>query len=971
MRHLLLSMTLMVSAHLSAQIQQGDVAVCNGETLTLSIAEPDAVTTTYSNSRSLDFSNGDYVRIPIAQDLTDFEEVTIEFWYYQISRGEEFIVATEYFNTGWGFHNENPNVLQWRVEGGPYSLGGSNFTIPYNTWMHIAGVYDGSELRLYANGTLVASEAFSGPISDSRNEDIVINRHVWASGSSARLTGQLDELRISNVARYGTDFTPPALAFEPDPNTLGLWHFDEATGSMVNDASGNGHNGTTAGSSWSTNLPFTSGSTTSTPNTLWTTGESTTSITLSPSSDQSIGVTVSGSTNDFTDEVEVTLTNCNGCMDAAACNYDAEATEDDGSCDLCGCLQPPTVVAGFGTNYLLASDGALTGWGANNMDQTTIPADLPHIIKADAAEEYVIWLDEDQNVTIQGGNGPYSNSVPAGLQGIDVAAGRHHMVVVRTDGSLLSLGANYTGLQNEPTVNNAIKGAAGWYHNAAILDGGSVIGWGDNWNAPSTPITNAVAIDAGVDHTLVLKDDFTVEEWGNNINSASAWVGLTNVVDIAAGGHQSLAIMSDGSMRAWSATDGSILFESEPDDFVLDADLDWGTMIVIFDDGSLETGLTPPADASAFSEHWAGCGLCPSDADGDGICNELDDACYANANLPVFSGISVVSPASAQEADDAVLELVLTGGSPENLVLTEQNSGLSTTLQLPDGLSQVPAGFYTATVLDASGCSAVGSAPGGSTEGIDPVDFPLIVSYSLCCGSCSVHDSDVDGICDDVDNCTDRLASNYNDPANTECDYPCMGTGAMAYQGHTYSIVEIAGQCWFAENLRGRNYRNGDAIPEETDGPTWASLTTGARATFDNDDNNYETYGLLYNWYAVSDDRGLCPTGWHGATESDFEALLSAAGGADEADVTLRSEEVAWIGSNPDSGTDALGFGLLPGGMRDGYYGHGNFQHLQFYGALWTSDVGFKFFLVNGDGEAGVYSNAVSDAGKYVRCVLD
>ena len=59
------------------------------------------------------------------------------------------------------------------------------------------------------------------------------------------------------------------------------------------------------------------------------------------------------------------------------------------------------------------------------------------------------------------------------------------------------------------------------------------------------------------------------------------------------------------------------------------------------------------------------------------------------------------------------------------------------------------------------------------------------------------------------------------------------------------------------------------------------------------------------------------------------------------------------------------------GGMRDGYYGHGNFQYFPFYGALWASDFGYKFFLVNGDGEAGIYSNAVSDAGKYVRCVKD
>ena len=246
-------------------------------------------------------------------------------------------------------------------------------------------------------------------------------------------------------------------------------------------------------------------------------------------------------------------------------------------------------------------------------------------------------------------------------------------------------------------------------------------------------------------------------------------------------------------------------------------------------------------------------------------------------------------------------------------------------------------------------------------------ELPVIVNYSLCCGGCGIYDSDADGICDDVDNCTDRTASNFADPANV----PCGCNEPVEYQGYAYDVVQIGAQCWFAENLRAWNYRNGDAIPEETDGPTWATLTTGAAAAFDNDNSNYETFGLLYNWYAVSDSRGICPSGWQGASESDFQTLLTAAGGNTEADVTLRSDEVAWIGSNPDSGTDALGFGLLPGGMRDGYYGHGNFQYFQFYGALWASDFGYKFFLVNGDGEAGIYSNAVSDAGKYVRCVKD
>ncbi|MGH2610391.1 MAG: hypothetical protein ACRDHF_15025, partial [Tepidiformaceae bacterium] len=54
------------------------------------------------------------------------------------------------------------------------------------------------------------------------------------------LSGTLDEVRISNVARYSTAFTP-AGAFVPDANTMALWHFDEGTGQTTADASGNGN----------------------------------------------------------------------------------------------------------------------------------------------------------------------------------------------------------------------------------------------------------------------------------------------------------------------------------------------------------------------------------------------------------------------------------------------------------------------------------------------------------------------------------------------------------------------------------------------------------------------------------------------------------------------------------------------------------------------------------------------------------
>ena len=320
----------------SAQVVVDPLESCAGDPVNLDASglAPDGMGGV--NSSALQFGSGDYMRIPITAALSDFDEVTIEFWYYQISRGEEFIVATEYFNTGWGFHNENPNVMQWRVEGGPYSLGGNNFPIPYNQWMHVAGVYDGEELRLYVDGNLIASEAFSGPISDSRNEDIVVNRHVWASGSSSRLTGYLDELRISGVARYNDNFTPPAFDFSSDDQTLGLWHFDSSTGLMLDD-SDYGHHGTSSGTGSTGDVPYASFDATEEPTYLWSNGMTSAAIEVSPTTEETLVVTVTRGDEVVVDSVVLMpdQTCCPGpgcCLDGTVWDF-----------DLGGCVmeQPP------------------------------------------------------------------------------------------------------------------------------------------------------------------------------------------------------------------------------------------------------------------------------------------------------------------------------------------------------------------------------------------------------------------------------------------------------------------------------------------------------------------------------------------------------------------------------------------------------------------------------------------------------
>ena len=72
----------------------------------------------------------------------------------------------------------------------------------------------------------------------------------------------------------------------------------------------------------------------------------------------------------------------------------------------------------------------------------------------------------------------------------------------------------------------------------------------------------------------------------------------------------------------------------------------------------------------------------------------------------------------------------------------------------------------------------------------------------------------------------------------------------LEYQGYDYETVQIGEQCWFAENLRSENYRNGHTIPANLSDAEWQGTTAGAMSAIDLDE-----YGGLYNWHAISDER--------------------------------------------------------------------------------------------------------------------
>mgnify|MGYP001244939945 CR=1 FL=1 len=199
--------------------------------------------------KSLSFasSGSKYGRIPISNSLSGFTTFTLEFWYNEtsLSTGDEKVVGTEPANSttgSWSISRQSSSYYYGAQDTDNTSLSGSYGTVNQSTWTHLAVTYDNTTLRFFVDGVAVSTQTGSlGSIGNS-SDDIVINRHTWSSGSSSssRLTGEIDELRISNTARYTSNFSPPHYEFSSDANTAGLWHFND----NFNDASSNSNDGT-------------------------------------------------------------------------------------------------------------------------------------------------------------------------------------------------------------------------------------------------------------------------------------------------------------------------------------------------------------------------------------------------------------------------------------------------------------------------------------------------------------------------------------------------------------------------------------------------------------------------------------------------------------------------------------------------------------------------------------------------------
>ncbi len=191
------------------------------------------------------------------------------------------------------------------------------------------------------------------------------------------------------------------------------------------------------------------------------------------------------------------------------------------------------------------------------------------------------------------------------------------------------------------------------------------------------------------------------------------------------------------------------------------------------------------------------------------------------------------------------------------------------------------------------------------------------------------------------------------------------GTLIDSRDGQSYKTVKIGDQWWMAENL---NYNTGNS---------WC---------YDNDLDNCNVYGRLYDWETACN---ACPDGWHLPTDNEWKILEKELGMSNK-----DADDTGWRGTNeggklkeagtyhwesPNKGvTNSSGFQALPGGYRD--YSDGPFSSLGYVAYFWSAtewsvtegvaSLAWTRYLYS-DNAGVIRTFNWKSAGFSVRCVQD
>jgi uncharacterized protein (TIGR02145 family) len=203
------------------------------------------------------------------------------------------------------------------------------------------------------------------------------------------------------------------------------------------------------------------------------------------------------------------------------------------------------------------------------------------------------------------------------------------------------------------------------------------------------------------------------------------------------------------------------------------------------------------------------------------------------------------------------------------------------------------------------------------------------------------------------------------------------------FDKNSYLTVKIGNQTWMTENLKVTHYRNGDPlsnIPIQNDSE-WLTSTSGAYCSYEDNSENAQKYGYLYNGYAVTDSRNLCPSGWHIPSQKEWETLTEYVDGYYTAGNMLKSPDY-WDNLNVLT-SNRSGFSALPGGTRlhttpesthTIYYGLKSFSYFwskDEYPTSYYPDGMWYIKMMNITEWAMIDNNITNKCGLSIRCIKD
>lgn len=198
------------------------------------------------------------------------------------------------------------------------------------------------------------------------------------------------------------------------------------------------------------------------------------------------------------------------------------------------------------------------------------------------------------------------------------------------------------------------------------------------------------------------------------------------------------------------------------------------------------------------------------------------------------------------------------------------------------------------------------------------------------------------------------------------------------YDGNIYKTIMVNGREWMAENLNVGHFQNGDQIFIVEDNNGWAgTILQPYSCYYQNVAANECPYGRIYNFYAVTDPRELCPVGWHVPDNSEWLLLDNAfggnpvSGGALKTDGTVEEGTSLWYAPNTGA-TNSSGFSAVPGGYRSqfGFYTQKGYGAYYWAGQSAGSNDGW-FQQLQYD-QTGLTGNIFDGRfGASVRCIRD